>query len=90
MATSPRFTAGREGGTAPAQGLAAVTPNNAADLPVSPTRGLYVGVSGDVSVVTAQGDTVLLKGLAAGILHPLAVVRVRSTGTTATDIVAAY
>lgn len=54
------------------------------------TRGLYVGVSGDVKVDHASGETVTYIGLAAGMLHPVSVTRVYSTGTTATNIVACY
>ena len=55
---------------------------------LEPTRGLYVGVSGDVKVDMLDGSTVTLVGLSAGIIHPIQVVRVYSTGTTATDILA--
>ena len=65
----------------------AVTPNDSTDLAVS-TRGLYVGVSGDVKVdFVDSGDAITLVGLAAGVWHPLRVTRVYSTDTTATSIV---
>jgi len=68
----------------------AITPNDSTDL-TTPTRGLYVGASGDVSVILV-GDTnpVTLVGLAAGIVHPLRVRRVRSTSTSATSIVGVW
>lgn len=71
----------------PGERATAITPSDSADL-TNPTRGLYVGASGDVSVILV-GDSaaVTFTGLAAGIVHPLRVKRVRSTGTTATDIV---
>jgi len=71
---------------APAAAGAAVTPHDTNNI--APTRGLYVGVSGDVKVVMLDGTTVTFVGLAAGIVHPLTVVRVFSTDTTATNIVA--
>ena len=52
---------------------------------------LYVGGggSGNLSVIPAGSeDTVLLKGVAAGSFIPLQVVRVNSTGTDVTDILA--
>jgi hypothetical protein len=52
---------------------------------------LYVGGAGggNLSVVPAGSeDTVLLKGVAAGSFIPLQVVRVNSTGTDVTDILA--
>ena len=52
---------------------------------------LYVGGggSGNLSVIPAGSeDTVILKGVAAGSFIPLQVVRVNSTGTDVTDILA--
>ncbi len=69
----------------------AVTPNNSTDLATFPTRGIYVGVSGNIKVdMAGTGTAIILKNLAAGVVHPLAVKRVYSTDTTATDIVAVY
>ena len=73
----------------PAAGAAIITPSDSADLAEAP-RGLYVGVTGDVQVDMADGDTVIFKALAAGVVHPLMVRRVYSTNTTATDIVGVY
>jgi hypothetical protein len=75
--------------TAPAVHAFAITPANGADLSFV-TRGLYVGVSGDVKVDTLGGDTVTFVGLAAGVIHPIRAKRVYATGTTATDIVGVY
>jgi hypothetical protein len=72
----------------------AVTPDDNTDLTkpsgVIGTKYLYVGVSGDVVVVTSGGDTATLKALSAGVFHPIQVKRVKSTGTTATSILAVY
>ena len=76
--------------TAPFQGLADVTPNDGADLPVVPTRGIRVSVAGNVSVVTEQGDTVTILNMQPGQWEPITVRRIRATGTTATGIVAGY
>jgi hypothetical protein len=64
-----------------------VTPSNTTKF--TETKGLYVGVSGDVTV-TIGGTDVLFKGLSAGMIHPLSVTAVKSTGTTATNIIAVY
>jgi hypothetical protein len=72
----------------PAWSAAAVTPNNDADLARVPTRALWVGVLGNVSVVMAGGGTVTFVGVQ-GVL-PIRVDRVRATDTTATSIVALY
>ena len=67
---------------------AAVTP--ADDGALRPTRGLYIGGAGDVKVDMTLGNTVTFAGLLAGTILPIQVVRVYSTDTTATDIVALY
>ena len=73
----------------PAGHAEAVTPNDSTDI--TETRGLYVGVQGDVKVDMASGATaVTFTNLAAGIIHPLRVTRVYSTDTTATNITALY
>lgn len=71
-----------------------VTPNDSTDLPnAGRVRGIYVGVSGDISVIMT-GDTSetakVIPALAAGVWHPMCIKRVRSTGTTATGILVGY
>lgn len=68
----------------------AVTPDNSNDLVGGATRGLYVGVAGDVNVDMADGGTVLFVAMAAGIVHPISVKRVRVASTDAESIVAIY
>lgn len=77
----------------------AVTPSDTQDLPASSltssyAKALYVGVTGDVVVVTAgdnsnggQGTPVMFKSHPVGYM-PMQVRRVLSTGTTATNILA--
>lgn len=50
-------------------------------------RWIYVGASGDVSVVKWDGTTQLLSGLAAGVWHPIHSISINTAGTTATGIV---
>lgn len=69
----------------PADGVFIITPSDTENL-TQATRGLYVGVAGDVKVDMASGDTITFKTLSAGIIHPLRVRKVYSTGTNATDI----
>jgi hypothetical protein len=45
---------------------------------------LYVGGTGNVSVVTVGGDIIVFNGVPAGTTLPIQVVKLRSTGTTAT------
>jgi hypothetical protein len=71
--------------TDPAIGAYAVTPDNSA---TQNARALYIGVSGDVAVVTRNRSTsVTFKAVPVGIL-PVQVTKVLATGTTATDIIA--
>lgn len=78
---------GRSTDTAAAFKGVAVTKSDSTIIPV--TRGLYVGVTGDVAVRHADGGTVTYKAAPVGVL-PVQVDKVLSTGTTATDIVAMY
>lgn len=69
--------------TDPAFGAYAVTPH---DTNANAARALYIGVSGDVAVVTRGRTTsVVFKSVPVGIL-PVQVSKVLATGTTATDI----
>lgn len=47
---------------------------------------LYVGGTGNVSVTTIGGDQVIFNGVLAGTTLPIQVLKVKSTGTTATLI----
>jgi hypothetical protein len=71
----------------PAESAEAVTPSDTTDLGVV-SRALYVGGGGNVSVVMLGGQTITFSGVQAGALLPIRVARVRSTGTTATQLVA--
>lgn len=51
---------------------------------------LFVGGSGNVTVITAYGTTVLFTGVTAGTVIPVEVSQVKATGTTATDIVGMF
>lgn len=67
----------------------AVTPHDTNDLTV-PCRALFIGVAGNVKVdMVGVGAAVVFTAMAIGI-HQIAVTRVYSTGTAATNIVALY
>jgi hypothetical protein len=72
----------------PAESAIAVTTSDTVEIAV--TRGLYIGVGGNVVVVMADGRQVTFTGVLAGTVYPLQVKQVRSTSTTATNIVALY
>lgn len=69
----------------PVEGGFDVVPADGADLPAV-TRGVMVTSAGDVAVKLKSGDTLVLPGLAAGVIYPVRVARVLETGTTATGI----
>lgn len=78
----------REALASPAVHAAAVTPSDGTDLAVV-ARALYVGGTGDLTLITTQGETVQFKSVPVGVL-PVMTARVKSTGTTATFIVALW
>lgn len=49
-------------------------------------RALYVGVSGDVNLITPSGNVLLFKNVLQGTILPMASIQVKATGTTATNI----
>jgi hypothetical protein len=72
----------------PAEGAFAVTPSDSTSFAGVGVRGLYIGVTGDVAVVTPGRTTaVTFKAVPVGVL-PVRCTKVMSTNTTATDIVA--
>jgi hypothetical protein len=78
----------------PAGRMAAVTPSDTVSFTYL-TRGLYVGVAGNVYVNALAEDGVTLAacafiGVAAGTILPITCDRVNSTNTTATNIVALW
>jgi len=77
----------------PATDMRAVTPSDTVDLPAG-CRGLIIGTAGNLTATAvaapASATGTLVKNLANGQIIPVAMRRVYSTGTTATDIVALY
>lgn len=69
-------------------GAVAVTPSDTVNL-ANPSV-IYVGVGGTVRVLTAQGEDTTFVGVPAGFVVPVQVLRVYSTNTTATNMVAIY
>lgn len=73
----------------PAKYAFSITPHDTNELS-HVTRGLLVGVAGNVNVVLAGDTDAVVIALAAGIIHPLRAKIVKSTSTTATGIVGVY
>lgn len=73
--------------TVSAHSAFAITPSDSTTIPA--TRGLYIGGAGNISVVMAEDEnTVLFSNVVAGSILPIQVIKVLSTDTTATLIVA--
>ena len=78
---------------------AAVTQSDTVDIPsisTDPGAGknngavLFVGGAGNIKVRTAGGDYVTFNGINSGTFMPIQVLRVFSTGTSATNILALW
>lgn len=72
------------------EGVISVTPSDTVNLALGACRGIWVGVAGDVKVTTPRGNEVTYPAVVAGLAHPIKAVRIWSTGTTATTILALY
>ena len=80
----------RDTDQSPALNAVAVTPHDSTNL-AEPSRALYIGVTGDVSLeLTESGSAIVFKNVPAGTVLPVRVSRVNATATTATDIVAIW
>ena len=66
---------------------AAVTPSDAT-VYTPPLDALYVGGTGNLALVGADGASFTLNGALGGTIYNVQVVQVKATGTTATNIVA--
>lgn len=80
--------AGSTGIDYPATSSIAVTPSDTVDL-AAVSRALYVGTTGDVTVIMKDGQTVTFTAVAVGWM-PLRVSRVKATLTTASNIVSVW
>lgn len=73
----------------PYRRAAAITPHDTnASITGSPIA-IYVGVTGNINM-TIDGTDVVFKGAQAGSILPISASAIKSTSTTATDLVALY
>lgn len=72
--------------SAPLVAAEAITPSDTQDLAFA-TRAVYVGTSGTLSVTLVSGDSAVLANAQAGVIYPLRVARVKSTGTSAGQLI---
>jgi hypothetical protein len=75
-----------QGFDAPSAHGFSVTLSDSVDF-AEPTRALYVGSGGDISVVMLSGAVLTLANVMSGALLPVRVKRVNAAGTTAAQIV---
>lgn len=73
----------------PALDAFAITPSDDTDFDFV-VRGIYVGNTGDVVVVTPYGSEVTFAAVPAGMILPVRAIRVNSTNTTASNMVGLY
>lgn len=71
----------------PASDAFLVVPSDTVDF-TRTARGIYVGGAGNVTLVTAEGTTVLFTAPPVGSVIPVMTRRVNSTATTATVLIA--
>ena len=72
-----------------APGAFAVTPSNTVGYDRM-ARAFYVGTTGDVVVLTSEGNAVTFTAVPAGAIIPINHTRINATGTTASNIVALF
>jgi hypothetical protein len=69
------------------EGLFTITPSDVNDLGANVTSAIYVGTSGDLAVVMADGSEVTIVDIAAGVFHRLRIKQVKASGTDALNII---
>lgn len=73
--------------SAPPSNAAQIVPSDAVDLPFV-TRAIYVGIQGDVRILTHNGQDVIFKDLVG--TKVIRAARVMATGTTAGALIAEW
>lgn len=86
MAAADLFTTYARTPAPPADDAFAVTPSDSVAF-TAVASALYIGVTGDVTLITSLGNTVLFKAVPAGVTLPIRCTQVKATATTATSIV---
>ncbi len=89
MAAVDDFASFQDSLSLPCRNAAAVTPSDSTDL-TDVTKYVWVGSTGNMVVVTAGGQTVTITGIPNGTLLPIRVSRIKSTSTTASNILALW
>jgi hypothetical protein len=74
----------------PASNAVVVTPSDSTLFAKGECRALYVGVGGNISLFQRDGTSVVFANVLSGTVLPVSALRVNSTNTTASSIVALY
>jgi hypothetical protein len=70
----------------PARSAFSISPSDSEDLEKVP-RAIFVGGSGNISVIMVDGTEVVFNNAQAGSFLPIRVSRIKSTNTTATNLI---
>lgn len=89
MTTQDPFANYGTGLDSPGQDAFAVTPSDTVSFTVA-ARALYIGSTGDVTLLTRLGTVVTFVGVLAGTILPVRCTRVNAASTTASNIVGIY
>lgn len=68
----------------------AITKSDTVNFTDGQCDALYIGGAGDVAVVGPNGAAVTFSGMVAGAVYPVTAIRINSTNTTATNMLALY
>ena len=74
---------------APSGNCVAITAHDSTNFSEGVCRSIYVGTSGDISLLTKAGQSVTFSNVPVGVL-PVRAKRVNSTNTTASNMIALY
>lgn len=66
-----------------------IVPSDTQGLPFVP-RAIYIGVSGNLALMTFMGDVLIFTGVVAGSVLPIRAIKVFSTNTTAGNLIGLY
>lgn len=89
MAASDDFVSQPVIMTYSARNLEVVVPDDSTEL-ARVSRALWVGTAGNITVLTASDQVVLIKNVPGGTLLPIQIKRVNNTATTASNMVSLY
>ncbi len=81
-----KFKFRASGNTDPASDGFSITPNDIQELPTT-VRALYVGSTGDIVVVMADGSALTFTNVPSGTILPIRIKAVKATGTNAANLI---